>query len=537
MLLDEPFGSLDASMRASVRADVRHTLAQTGTTAILVTHDQDEAMSLADQLAVLRDGRIAQQGTPRELYFRPVDAELAQFLGSANLLDGVVDASGSSVMTSIGQLPLDRGRSPAGTKVIVLVRPEQILLAKLSADGADRRDNGRHNQVGRVIGYDFHGHDATVRLSVDAVGPHRSATLVARASGSPYFDRGSEVALERVRPGHGLGGTRVTGSRGDRRQGRGQRGLTRGGGLDRHRTRVLIRRGAWWRGTCARADASAGAHQPHVIARHPRRWPFGMAMSTARASAFADALSAGVNHLDVAPQYGRAQELLGPSIAPVRDGLFVACKTLRHSRDGVRAQLEDSLRLLQCDHFDLYQLHAVTSVAELDARAGAVEAIVQARDEGLCRWIGITGHDLTAPAAHLEALHRYDFDTVMFPVNPRLWADDTYRRAAEALLDEAGGRDVGVMAIKAAAARPWGTRPHTSATWYEPYTGRAELTGSISFSLSVPGVHCICTPGDRDLLPLVLEIVNEFEPQSAPGNAAAVSAVQHEAHIFPMPTI
>jgi aryl-alcohol dehydrogenase-like predicted oxidoreductase len=255
------------------------------------------------------------------------------------------------------------------------------------------------------------------------------------------------------------------------------------------------------------------------------------------ASAFAGALAAGVNHLDVAPQYGRAQELLGPSIPPVRDRLFVACKSLRHSRDGVRAQMEESLQLLKCDYFDLYQLHGVTSVAELDSRAGAVEAILAARDEGLCRWVGITGHDLMAPVAHLEALRRYDLDTVMFPVNPRLWADDAYRRASEDLLDEAGARDVGVMAIKAAAARPWGARPHTSATWYEPYTSRAELTRNIAFTLSVPGVHAICSPGDRDLLPLVLDITNEFEPQSEPDKAAAVVAAQHETHIFPMPAI
>ena len=152
------------------------------------------------------------------------------------------------------------------------------------------------------------------------------------------------------------------------------------------------------------------------------------------AAAFDEALAAGVNHLDVAPQYGRAQELLGPLIPAVRDRLFVACKTLRHSGDGVRAQLEESLRLLRCDHFDLYQLHAVTDLEELDARSGAVEAILAARDEGLCRWVGITGHELTAPAAHLEALRRYDLDTVMFPVNPQLWSDPTYRRDAESLL-------------------------------------------------------------------------------------------------------
>ena len=249
----------------------------------------------------------------------------------------------------------------------------------------------------------------------------------------------------------------------------------------------------------------------------------GDAQSTA--SAFAAALDAGVNHVDVAPQYGRAQELLGPRIAPVRDQLFVACKTLRHSSDGVRAQLEQSLELLECDYFDLYQMHAVTSVAELDARQGAMRAILQARDEGLCRWVGVTGHDLTAPAAHLEALRRYDLDTVMFPVNARLWADDAYRRDAEALLEEASRRDVGVMAIKAVAARPWGERAHTSATWYEPYTARVDIERNIAFTLSVDGVHAFCTPGDRDLLSTALDAAGKFAPQNIDEKAASVDGL------------
>ena len=102
-------------------------------------------------------------------------------------------------------------------------------------------------------------------------------------------------------------------------------------------------------------------------------------------AALAAAMAAGVNHLDVAPQYGRAEQLLGPLLPAHRADLFVACKTLRHRPAGVRAQLEDSLRTLRCDSFDLYQLHAVTDLAELEARAGAVEAILAARDEGLCR--------------------------------------------------------------------------------------------------------------------------------------------------------
>lgn len=250
---------------------------------------------------------------------------------------------------------------------------------------------------------------------------------------------------------------------------------------------------------------------------------------------FTVALGAGVNHLDVAPRYGHAQQVLGPLLAPVRDRVFVACKTGRHQRDGVRAQLEESLALLHCEQFDLYQMHAVTDLEELDRRAGAVEALLAAREEGLCRFVGITGHELGAPEAHREALRRYDLDTVMFPVNARLWADPDYRRHAEALLEEAAARDVGVMAIKAVAARPWAGRPRTWGTWYEPYTEEADLDRCIRFVLSVPGVHAFCTGGDVEVLRRTLAAVarvGDGAPLDEAQRAAASASVAAEPLIF-----
>ena len=257
----------------------------------------------------------------------------------------------------------------------------------------------------------------------------------------------------------------------------------------------------------------------------------------ATAAAFALALAAGVNHLDVAPQYGRAQNVLGPLIPDVRDDLFVACKTLRHDPDGVRAQLEESLTLLRCGTFDLYQLHAVTDLDELDARDGAVRAILAARDEGLTRWVGITGHEHSAPAAHLEALRRYDLDTVMFPVNPRLWSDPDYRRDAEALLEYAAANDVGVMAIKAAAARPWAGRDHTASTWYEPYTSEDEVARGVRFALSTPGIHAFCTPGDTAVLATALAAAAGDTAMDPSERARAMDDVAGESSIFPMPSI
>ncbi|MGH9045887.1 MAG: aldo/keto reductase [Acidimicrobiales bacterium] len=251
--------------------------------------------------------------------------------------------------------------------------------------------------------------------------------------------------------------------------------------------------------------------------------------------AFDHALAAGVNHLDIAPQYGLAQELVGPLVPAVRDRLFVGCKTLRKNADGVRAQLEESLGLLGCDSFDLYQLHAVTDLDELDRRGDAAGAVLRAKEEGLCRFAGITGHGLDAPVAHRVALDRYDFDTVMFPVNPRLWADEQYRHDAEALLDEAHRRDVGVMAIKAGAARPWGERDHHSTTWYEPYTDRGDLRRGIEFVLSTPGVAAFCTPGDIAVLTEALDIAESVEPMDDDARRHAMEETSGEALIFPMP--
>jgi len=246
------------------------------------------------------------------------------------------------------------------------------------------------------------------------------------------------------------------------------------------------------------------------------------------------ALDRGVNHLDIAPQYGAAEDVVGPHLPAVRDQLFIGCKTLRRHPDGVRAQLDASLTKLGTDHVDLYQLHAVTTIDELDGRADAMAVIEAARSEGLCRFIGITGHDLTAPSTFLEALRRYDLDTVMFPVYPGLWADPVYRADAESLLDRCAERDLGVMAIKAVAHRPW-SGDHPPAPWYEPFHDDAGISRGVDFALSTPGVHAFCTPGDRALLPKVLDAAEDFATHPVgPERDQAIAAMAEERSIFPI---
>src|SRR3954454_19536732 len=197
------------------------------------------------------------------------------------------------------------------------------------------------------------------------------------------------------------------------------------------------------------------------------------------------ALDRGVNHLDIAPGYGSAEATVGPHIPAVRDRLFISEKSGKATRDDVRRHLDRTLSRLGVDDVDLYQLHGVTDVADLDRRDGAAQALLEARAEGLCKWIGITGHNVTTPVAQLEALRRYDLDTVMFPIYPRLWADADYRRDAQALLADSAGRDVGVMAIKATAARPWvDDADRHATTWYEPQREAAGVRRGVRFALS-----------------------------------------------------
>jgi iron(III) transport system ATP-binding protein len=194
VLLDEPFASLDAHLRASVRADVQQLLRDAGTTAILVTHDQDEALSTADLVAVLRDGTIAQYAAPQDLYARPVDADMARFIGDANLVEGIFD--GAMVDTLLGRLSVEQGAgqhdglAPDHGPVTVLVRPEQIELAQVELGAAGAAPG---KLPGRVVGYGYHGHDAVVKVQPEQ-DPGASVVIV-RTLGASDLPPGSPVTL------------------------------------------------------------------------------------------------------------------------------------------------------------------------------------------------------------------------------------------------------------------------------------------------------------------------------------------------------
>jgi len=245
-------------------------------------------------------------------------------------------------------------------------------------------------------------------------------------------------------------------------------------------------------------------------------------------------LAHGVNHIDVAPSYHEAELRLGPWLERHRADFFVGCKTQLRGRREAREELHRSLERLRIDSFDLFQLHAVTTMDELEqcfAPGGSLEAIVDARREGLTRYIGITSHGLEAPAVLLEALDRFDMDSILFPVNGKLWADDEYRRQAEALLQKAADRDVGSMAIKAVARGPWDGAPRRYHTWYEPLEDPQAVERALRFTLSQPVTGAI-SAGDARLLPAILDAAERFRPMEAVEQAEFVGVAQEYGQIF-----
>lgn len=222
-----------------------------------------------------------------------------------------------------------------------------------------------------------------------------------------------------------------------------------------------------------------------------------------------EALDGEINHFDVAADYGDAELRLGPWMTEIRDRIFLATKTGRRDRESAWREIHASLERLQTDRVDLLQLHAIGDLGELDLATGAdgaLGAAIRAQEEGLVGAIGITGHGHDAPATHLEALHRHPFATVLTPLNPALWRDESYRADYLALVEEVRRQDVGLMTIKTVSRRNWPAgADHSYATWYEPYDKQARITAAVSWVLSHAEVTGIPTAGDVRLLGMLLE--------------------------------
>ena len=232
----------------------------------------------------------------------------------------------------------------------------------------------------------------------------------------------------------------------------------------------------------------------------------------------------GVNHIDIAPTYGEAMERMAPWMPKLRDSMFLGAKTRERTRELAWANIESCMSRLGVETFDLFQLHSVGTMEDLDkvtGSGGALEALVKLRERGLTRWVGITGHGPDAPRVHLEALRRFDFDTVMFPLNATLYRNDEYREHAEELLSVANQRDVGIHTIKMLARGGWGDRDREHTTWYDPHREQSEIDRALWWLLSQP-MHTAPSVGDVELLLRALDAAQRFSPLSNDDQEAVV---------------
>ena len=236
-------------------------------------------------------------------------------------------------------------------------------------------------------------------------------------------------------------------------------------------------------------------------------------------------LEHGVNHIDIAPTYGEAMERMAPWMPKIRDRVFLGAKTRERTYTLAWKNIESCIKRLGVESFDLFQLHSVGTMEDLDrvtASGGALEALVELRERGLTRWVGITGHGPDAPRVHLEALRRFDFDTVMFPLNASLYRNSEYREAADELLSVANERDVGIHTIKMLARGGWGNGEREHTTWYDPHREQDEIDGALWWLLSQP-MHTAPSVGDVELLPRALDAAQRFTPLTEDEQSAVVA--------------
>ncbi len=231
-------------------------------------------------------------------------------------------------------------------------------------------------------------------------------------------------------------------------------------------------------------------------------------------------LEFGINHIDTAALYGDSELRIGPWMERHRDRFFLATKTRERGGDGARASLERSLERLRTDRLDLIQLHNLVEEdawREAFAPGGAVEALARARDEGLVRHVGVTGHGTRAPRMHRRSLERFDFASVLVPCNWTMLQDPDYARDFEGLVAYCRESGVAVQTIKSIARRRWNGPPERAFSWYEPLRDPEAVRRAVHFVLARPGLF-LNTSSDATLLRATLEAASE--PVSAPPDEA-----------------
>lgn len=221
----------------------------------------------------------------------------------------------------------------------------------------------------------------------------------------------------------------------------------------------------------------------------------------------------GVNHIDTAATYGDSELRIAPWLAREPNRFFLATKGDRRDEAGAREEIHRSLDRLKVDHIDLWQIHSLADPIEWDqalSPGGAIDAALQARAEGLIRWIGVTGHGAQIAATHRRSLDRYDFDSVLLPCNYLTMQNAYYRENFDALATTCRDRNIAVQTIKSIALRPWMDRDHTRTTWYQPLESPDDIDSAVWWVMGHKWLF-LNSVGDVDLLPLVLDAAKRFK--------------------------
>lgn len=242
----------------------------------------------------------------------------------------------------------------------------------------------------------------------------------------------------------------------------------------------------------------------------------------------------GINHIDTAAMYGRAERRVGAWTARHRDRFFLATKTHERTYENARDMIRHSLERMQTDHVDLIQLHNLVDEAEWEtafAPGGALEAAVEAREQGLTRFIGVTGHGVAVAAMHLRSLERFAFDSVLLPYNYAMMQNAQYAADFEALSKVCVERGAAMQTIKGITLGPWNEKEHTHNTWYEPLSEQQDIDRAVHYVLGRPGVF-LNTASDMRLLPLALDAAERFAGAPSDDEMRALAARREMAPLF-----
>jgi len=242
-------------------------------------------------------------------------------------------------------------------------------------------------------------------------------------------------------------------------------------------------------------------------------------------------LEYGINHIDTAASYGDAELRIGPWMREHRDKFFLATKSEKRTYQGAKEQLHQSLERLQVDHVDLWQMHFLIDEDDWQTAFGpngALEAFIEAREEGLAHYLGVTGHGLQVVDYHRRSLEKFDFDSILLPYNPIMMDDPVYAAGFDALAADCEANNRAVQAIKTILNRPWKEGEQNRTTWYKPLEDQAHVDTMVQWALSRPGIF-LNSVGDVDVLPKVLDAASRWNEESTQSDyEEAISQIQVE---------